>query len=329
MKYSVIIPVYKTEPYFHLCVESVLRQTYTDFEIILVDDGSPDGCPMMCDEFRKQDGRIKVIHQKNAGLGFARNAGIDAAQGEFLVFLDSDDYWLKDSALNIIDRSIHGCDLAVFDLKRFTGSAFDPPDLDCFRAFQNNYDSGIEFLKAALENSTYFPWYFCRFVFKASLFADKTLRFTDHKTHEDVALSYRVILKANKVHIIKDALYAYRQNRQDSLTQTVTYDTVYAVLSVAEQEIRRVQAMPLIPDSVRALLCDNLSKGFFDSVTLSSRLPGPEREKIWGKLEQCLWIAKYGVGKEKAKAILIRLFGCRTLARMLGFKWKLQKSWQA
>ena len=90
-KISVIIPVYNTEKYLKRCVDSVREQTYGNLEIILVDDGSPDGCPQMCDIFAAEDDRIKVIHKENAGVAAARNAGLDAAGGEYLAFVDSDD----------------------------------------------------------------------------------------------------------------------------------------------------------------------------------------------------------------------------------------------
>ena len=88
---SVIIPVYKVERYLDACVESVIGQTYTDLEILLVDDGSPDCCPAMCDAWAEKDPRIRVIHRKNGGLSAARNTGIEAASGTFLIFTDSDD----------------------------------------------------------------------------------------------------------------------------------------------------------------------------------------------------------------------------------------------
>ena len=89
---SVIIPVYKVEKYLTTCVESVLRQTLSDIEIILVDDGSPDNCPAMCDDFARKDSRVKVIHKQNAGLGYARNSGLEIATGRWICFVDSDDY---------------------------------------------------------------------------------------------------------------------------------------------------------------------------------------------------------------------------------------------
>lgn len=91
MKLSIIVPVYNVEPYLRRCVDSILNQTFTDFELILVDDGSPDGCPSICDEYVEADNRIKVIHKKNGGLSDARNAGLDIAQGDFIGFVDSDD----------------------------------------------------------------------------------------------------------------------------------------------------------------------------------------------------------------------------------------------
>ena len=89
---SVIVPVYKVEPFIHRCVDSILAQTFTDFELILVDDGSPDNCGAICDEYAAQDARVRVIHKPNGGVSSARNAGIDVATGEYLAFVDSDDY---------------------------------------------------------------------------------------------------------------------------------------------------------------------------------------------------------------------------------------------
>ena len=93
---SVIIPVYKVEEYLENCIQSVIKQTVSDLEIILVDDGSPDQCPEICDLWADKDSRIKVIHKENGGLSDARNAGLDIAQGEYLSFVDSDDWIAPD-----------------------------------------------------------------------------------------------------------------------------------------------------------------------------------------------------------------------------------------
>ena len=89
---SIIVPVYKVEPYLNKCVDSIINQTYKNIEIILVDDGSPDNCGKICDDYTKKDSRIKVIHKKNGGLSDARNYGIEASIGDYIMFVDSDDY---------------------------------------------------------------------------------------------------------------------------------------------------------------------------------------------------------------------------------------------
>ena len=114
---SVIVPVYKVEKYLKRCVDSILAQTYPCLEVILVDDGSPDGCPAICDEYAREDRRVRVIHKENGGLSDARNAGIDAAKGKFLGFVDSDDYVhprfyeLLLQALKEEGADIAGCDV--------------------------------------------------------------------------------------------------------------------------------------------------------------------------------------------------------------------------
>lgn len=94
---TVVLPIYNVEQYLDRCINSVVNQTYKNLEIILVDDESPDNCPKMCDEWAKMDSRIKVIHKKNQGLGYARNTGIDSATGEYIYFVDSDDYIAMDT----------------------------------------------------------------------------------------------------------------------------------------------------------------------------------------------------------------------------------------
>lgn len=106
IRISIIVPCYGVEKYLDRCMNSLLNQTLRDIEIILVDDGSPDNCPKMCDDYAKKDGRVKVIHKKNGGLGFARNSGLDVATGEYVAFVDSDDYIAKEAYQNAYDTAI-------------------------------------------------------------------------------------------------------------------------------------------------------------------------------------------------------------------------------
>ena len=109
---SVIVPVYKVPEYLDRCVESIRNQTYTDLEIILVDDGSPDDCPQMCDAYAKKDERIVVIHQSNGGLSAARNAGLKNCKGEYIIYVDSDDY-IKDDMIETLVAGIENYDADI------------------------------------------------------------------------------------------------------------------------------------------------------------------------------------------------------------------------
>lgn len=128
-KVSVVIPVYKTEQYIDECVKSILDQDYDNLEIILVDDGSPDGCPQICDDYADKDSRIKVVHKENSGLGLSRNAGVDASSGEYVTFVDSDDKLDGTTAVSeMVDAALKSdADLVV----------------GCFRRFDDDYISEI------------------------------------------------------------------------------------------------------------------------------------------------------------------------------------------
>ena len=115
---SVIIPVYRVEDTLDRCVESVVSQTFDSLEIVLVDDGSPDGCPLLCDQWAKRDSRIKVIHKENGGLSSARNAGLAAVTGEWVTFVDSDD-WLERHTYAAVFRELAKTDVAKVDMVEF------------------------------------------------------------------------------------------------------------------------------------------------------------------------------------------------------------------
>ena len=121
-KVSIIVPVYKVGPYLAKCIDSILSQTLTDFELILVDDGSPDSCGEICDGYAKKDERIKVIHKQNGGLSSARNAGLDIAKGEYIGFVDSDDYIEHDMYEFLYKNSVqYDTDIACCGIRHHYG----------------------------------------------------------------------------------------------------------------------------------------------------------------------------------------------------------------
>ena len=208
---SVIIPVFRVENYLNACVQSVLAQTYKDLEIILVDDGSDDGCPAMCDQYAEHDERVKVIHKQNGGLSDARNAGLDVAQGEYILFVDSDDYIhpnLCETVATIMERQKQ-VDILVFPFEKveeFENEAYKNVKIETEsehilsqkeligKMFQEEYESYIV------------AWNKC---YRKKVW--EQLRFPYGRIHEDQFTTYKALYEARQVACLKQPLYYYRQ----------------------------------------------------------------------------------------------------------------------
>lgn len=200
---SVIIPVYKVENYLCRCVDSVLEQTYTNMEIILVDDGSPDNCPVMCDEYARQDSRVKVIHQENAGLSGARNAGIDMAQGQWLAFVDSDDYLTADFLERLYQACVDtGSSLSVCRWEYVRGETIPEHGTGETRVY-----TGREMLaNLYVPDGAYFVVAWNK-LYRKELFED--IRYPLGRIHEDEATTYRIYDKVKKAAYVDRSLYGY------------------------------------------------------------------------------------------------------------------------
>lgn len=203
---SVIIPVYRVEPYLTACVESVLSQTYQNFEVILVDDGSPDRCPQMCDNFAVMDSRIRVIHKENGGLSSARNAGIDSARGEYLAFLDSDDLWsplFLERLHSAITKT--GADFSVCLFQRLWEEL--PVELPVAAGTEvlTRREAFECFFNLRNENMVVAP----NKLYRRHLF--DTVRYPIGKLHEDEAVIHEIIGGAKTVAWVEEVHYHYRQ----------------------------------------------------------------------------------------------------------------------
>lgn len=216
---SIIIPVYKVEKYLEKCIESVLKQTYTNLQIILVDDGSPDNCGKICDEYAKKDPRIEVIHKVNGGLSDARNVGIAKAKGKYIGFVDSDDY-IKEDMYEILINLIkeYDADVSICNL-------YDVID---GKEYIRNNENGIqeysrlEILKEVLldKNIQSYAW---NKLYKKELFDE--IKYPIGKKYEDIGTTFYVFEKCNKIVVTSESEYYYLK-RSDSLVNNVTESTV-------------------------------------------------------------------------------------------------------
>ncbi len=229
---SVIVPVYKVENYLSRCVDSILAQTYADFELILVDDGSPDNCGAICDAYARQDERIHVIHQENGGLSAARNAGIDwvfANSGSaYLAFVDSDD-WVAPDYLRQLYQAVSdtGCRISVCGLYKTqgaplpegSGSPAQVMDAEAYYCSQVIHD-GV----------TMVAW---NKLYHRSLF--EKLRYPVGKLHEDEFTTYLAVYEAGRVAVLSDPLYAYFQNAAGIMQAKWDPRRIHSLEAVAEQ----------------------------------------------------------------------------------------------
>lgn len=205
---SVIVPVYKVEAYLPRCVESLMSQTYKDFEIILVDDGSPDTCPVMCDAYAKKYSNIHALHKENGGLSDARNAGMTAAKGEYVTFVDSDDY-VHPAYLEMLMQGIRqGADFSVCGFTEvYDGNGIE--DLDTSRisaACVNAKEGLVEILYQGFHDVS--AW---GILLPASL--ARKYPFPKGKLFEDLYTTYKFYLAAETVAFIRVPLYYYYQRK--------------------------------------------------------------------------------------------------------------------
>ena len=240
---SVVVPVYNVEKYFAECVDSVLGQTYADYEIILVDDGATDSSGRMCDEYARKDARIRVIHQPNGGLSAARNTGLDAARGEYVYFLDSDDYIEPHALADLMETAEREqADVVFFDGFVF----FDECEADdsvskYIRKAAYATENGREMLRKLLLNEEYrtaVPF----MLFRTDYLRKNNLSFLKGIIHEDELFTFLVYNADGRVAHCHEQLYARRIRPASIMTSSGAmrrYDSmlkIYYVLSKLYRE---------------------------------------------------------------------------------------------
>lgn len=226
---SIIVPVYNVELYLKRCLDSILNQSYKNLEIILVDDGSTDGCPQICDGFAQKDIRVKVLHKVNGGLSSARNAGLDIASGEFVTFVDSDDLIHP----NFVERLVEAVKQTGMKMSVCLFNHFSDEEPLFFDEKKTNplclsVDDSISFYcELTPAKSTAFISS-CTKLYKKDLF--KNIRFPEGKIYEDGLVSYKLIDAADGVAYIAETLYGYymRSNSIMGVKEKHSYKSVLA-----------------------------------------------------------------------------------------------------
>lgn len=279
---SVIVPVYKVEPWLRECVDSILGQTFRDLELILVDDGSPDNCPAICDEYACADSRVRVIHKENGGLSSARNAGLDIARGEYITFVDSDD-WIAADMLETLYRLIRdtGAELAIGNLVKCLDGKRLAEDTSPLRDECFDRDGLVKKLTGVQ------AWRYiiaCSKLYHRSLFDG--LRFPEGFIHEDEATIHRFAARCTTIATTTHVVYHYRMAEDSIMRRTFNIHRTDLLTALADR-IRFASARNWTE------LCDRAAAKyvelFFDYYFRFPRTP--ENEKYFRRMEHSLRMA--------------------------------------
>ena len=230
-KISVIIPVYKVEKYLSKCVDSVLNQTYTNIEVILVDDGSPDSCPEICDNYKGRDRRIKVIHKQNGGLSDARNAALEIAEGDYISFVDSDD-WVDDNLLKVLHDALTrtNADMSISNMVSVTETGMQS-------AMRNNVDHEVVLEGSQIWSTLNQPCAPTK-LYNAAIWKD--LRFPVGRLYEDAFIYHHILEKVTRL-VQTDKTNYYYLLRQGSIMHTA-YDVRFTdIIDAVEDRISTLE----------------------------------------------------------------------------------------
>lgn len=218
-RFSIIVPVYNVENYLSECLDSILKQNYSNFELILIDDGSKDRSGRICDDYAIKDSRVKVIHQNNAGLSAARNRGLEEIKGDYVLFIDSDDLIRNDTLQLIQAHSIGEPDLIIFGFEYFY-----PDGGKRYSESMSLNDKAKDYLKEVAINKVFNQCVAWNKAYRSELFhSHSSYRFINGVLHEDGPFFHATIAASNKIAIINEHLYKYRKGREDAITSSCSY----------------------------------------------------------------------------------------------------------
>lgn len=285
MLFSVVVPVYRVEPYLRQCVDSILTQSFPEFELILVDDGSPDDCPAICDAYTLSDTRVRVIHQQNRGLSAARNAGIRAAAGDYVLLVDSDDYWPDREMLRHLKALIDekSADVLLFRVKawneaentsRVKSRPYRFEILDRF-----DHDDTLHYLLSEKQ----FPVGVYSLCVKTRFLQDAGIAFMDGMKSEDYDWILSVLRDSSRIYATDRILYVYRTDRPSSITHNIDASHLRDLLETAS---KWATAPGILNPTVRLDVQNYVAYIYSTALVVAGGFPKEQREKALQLLKQ-------------------------------------------
>ena len=322
LRISVIIPVFNIEQYVKIAVESVLCQTYKNLEIILVDDGSTDTSAGICDLISQEYHQVKVIHKSNGGLSDARNVGIDNATGDYILFLDGDDFW---NDINAIERLVKRVSLSHVDILNFSYIKYYEDTNEYHEYFYNISPCPLNLTKNdrkkyLLDHNLYIASA-CNKLIKKSLFKDGDLYFVNGIYSEDIDWCLRLLIKAESVDFICENFYCYRQ-RSGSITHTINDKKCHDLTN----NILKCFSMVNKSESLQDVLYKYVAYQYGTFFITQAVAENYQSECI-NELSKYKWVLKYHSNNKKLIIlnIMVTLFGYKLSCKIIRFFIRLRR----
>lgn len=313
--FSIIIPVYNVEKYLNKCVDSVLNQTFADIEVLLVDDGSTDNSPAICDSYAEKDKRVKVMHKENEGVSKARNLGIDHSTGDYIIFLDSDDYWDNNKALESISKKANN----KYSLILLTCLDYDILK-EIKKMTRGNYD--IQLLETSCISDSFHyllnnnlipgaPWVFC---VKRNLLIRKNIRFLEGIRGEDYDFVLNIITNTPNISAVNDPFYIYVKGRTNSATNIACEQIIIGICKTVDiwwTKAKQIEDLQFQKD-----LLAYIAYVYSTTIILLGKVRASKRENIIRKIKERKFILEYAQQKKiKAIRIFFNIFGLKLTSK--------------
>lgn len=323
--FSIIIPIYKVEKYLRQCVDSIINQDFDNYEIILVDDGSPDRCPAICDEYSVKSEKVKVVHKPNGGLSDARNAGVAIATGKYVTFVDSDDFWRNNDVLSGICRVIesnNNPDIVVSDFIKYydkTNKFLEPPVV-CTESINGKPKQEVleylYFQHADMKMSA------CQKFVKRDLLTESL--FEKGLLSEDIDWSLKIYPKAQSICVYSMPYYCYRQQREGSICNTASVRSFDCIMHIIDKWSNEIPSLD-IPDGEKSIYLGYLAYQLSICMTFYLRLQNVPDIDFLNRIKTYKELFNQRLNHKTRKVnLLIKTLGIRNASILLSLMLKLR-----
>ncbi|MBO4856175.1 MAG: glycosyltransferase [Bacilli bacterium] len=314
---SVILPIYNVEKYLPDCLNSIVKQNFKDFEIILVDDGSKDSSPKICDDFSKKYSNVKVIHKTNGGLSSARNAGLSIAEGEYIYFLDSDDYLLNDDFFSRLkDASKNNPDIIVFKHIRF----FENQNTmsNCPYDYNITENEFADVVMQLVKKDAFYGMAWIKAV-KKEILINYNISFIEGLLGEDMPWNFDLYLNSHSIYLLNSIEYVYRQ-RDNSITTTTKLKNLTDFILVLETKYDELQHVDCNSTLKRALL-GALAKYYSNLLITYVRVKEKDKKDYLGRIKKLSVLLQYALSSRPIQIRKVyRILGLRITLLLLKIK---------